>query len=61
MGVPKRKSSKQRGRQRRAANANLEAPTLVKCPQCHELNVSHRVCPGCGYYKNKEVVAVKSK
>ncbi|KJS01610.1 MAG: 50S ribosomal protein L32 [Peptococcaceae bacterium BRH_c4a] len=61
MGVPKRKSSKQRGRQRRAANVNLEAPTLVKCPQCHELVVPHRVCPGCGFYKNKGVVEVKSK
>ena len=61
MGVPKRKSSKQRGRQRRAANVNLEAPNLVKCPQCHELVVPHRVCSGCGFYKNKEVVAVKSK
>lgn len=61
MGVPKSKASKQRGRQRRAANANLEAPNLVKCPQCHELIVSHRICPECGYYKNREVVAAKSK
>ncbi|MHB8158362.1 MAG: 50S ribosomal protein L32 [Desulfocucumaceae bacterium] len=59
MGVPKRRSSKQRGRQRRAANVNLEAPNLVSCPQCHELIVSHRICPACGFYKNKEVVAVK--
>ena len=60
MGVPKRKSSKQRGRQRRAANVNLEAPNLVECPQCHELILSHRACPACGYYKNKEAVAVKN-
>ena len=61
MGVPKRKSSKQIGRQRRAANANLVAPNLIKCPQCHELIVSHRVCPECGFYKSKEVVEVKSR
>lgn len=61
MGVPKRRSSKQRGRQRRAANINLEAPNLVKCPQCHELIVSHRICPACGYYKNREVIKVKTK
>ncbi|MFZ5596204.1 MAG: 50S ribosomal protein L32 [Bacillota bacterium] len=61
MGVPKRRLSKQRGRQRRAANVNLEVPNLVECPQCHELVVSHTVCPTCGYYKNREVVAVKSK
>lgn len=61
MGVPKRRSSKQRGRQRRAANVSLEAPNLVKCPQCHELIVSHTVCPVCGYYKNKEVLKIESK
>jgi large subunit ribosomal protein L32 len=61
MGVPKRKASKQRGRQRRAANANLEAPNLIKCPQCRELIVSHSVCPACGHYKNKQVVVAKSK
>lgn len=61
MGVPKRRSSKQRGRQRRAANVSLEAPNLVKCPQCHELVVSHTVCPVCGYYKNKEVLKIESK
>lgn len=57
MGVPKRKQSKQRGRQRRAANMKLEAPNLVNCPQCHALTVPHRVCPECGYYKNREVIA----
>ncbi|TYO97407.1 50S ribosomal protein L32 [Desulfallas thermosapovorans] len=58
MGVPKRKSSKQRKRQRRA-NWKIEAPELIKCPQCHELVVPHRVCPDCGYYKGREAVAVK--
>lgn len=61
MGVPKRRASKQRGRQRRAANVNLEAPNLVKCPQCHELTVPHTVCAACGYYRNREVVKVESK
>ncbi len=61
MGVPKRRASKQRGRQRRAANLNLEAPNLVKCPQCRELALSHTVCAWCGYYGNKEVIRVKAK
>lgn len=56
MGVPKRKRGKQRNRQRRATQ-KLVAPRLVRCPQCHALTVSHRVCPECGYYKGKEVVA----
>ncbi len=60
MGVPKRRSSKQRIRQRRAANVNLVAPNLVECPQCHELVIPHTVCGVCGYYKNKEVLRTKS-
>ncbi|HBC92026.1 MAG TPA: 50S ribosomal protein L32 [Pelotomaculum sp.] len=59
MGVPKRKSSKQRGRQRRAANEKLEAPVLVSCPQCRALIRPHHLCPECGYYKAREVVAAK--
>ncbi len=61
MGVPKRRSSKQRGRQRRAASYKIEAPGLVSCPQCRALVVPHHVCSECGYYKNKEVIAVKNK
>ena len=56
MGVPKRKSSKQRGRQRRAANERVEAPTLVSCPQCHALVMPHHMCTECGYYKDRKVV-----
>ena len=32
------------------------APTLVKCPQCGELKVPHKVCGKCGYYKGQEVI-----
>jgi large subunit ribosomal protein L32 len=59
MGVPKRKASKQRGRQRRAVNRKIEAPELVECPQCHVLIVPHHLCPECGYYKGREAVATK--
>ncbi|MDD2443452.1 MAG: 50S ribosomal protein L32 [Desulfotomaculaceae bacterium] len=59
MGVPKRKASKQRGRQRRAANTKLAAPALVVCPQCRALIMPHHLCPECGHYKAREVVATK--
>ncbi len=59
MGVPKRKASKQRGRQRRAANLKLDPPVLVHCPQCRALVRPHHLWPECGYYKNREVVAAK--
>ena len=41
MAVPKRKTSKARRDSRRSANNNLTAPTLVECPQCHELKLPH--------------------
>ena len=37
MAVPKRKQSKARRDKRRSNVWKLEAPTLVKCPQCGEL------------------------
>ncbi|KAF1086739.1 50S ribosomal protein L32 [Sporotomaculum syntrophicum] len=58
MGVPARRVSKQKKRQRRA-HWKIDAPELTNCPQCHELMAPHRVCPSCGYYKGREVVAVK--
>lgn len=56
MGVPKRKQSKSRTSMRRSIWRKMEVPGLVKCPQCHELKLPHRVCPACGYYKNRAVV-----
>lgn len=48
MAVPKRKQSKARRDKRRSNVWKLEAPTLVKCPQC-------------GYYKGVEVVKVSKE
>ncbi len=59
MAVPKRKVSKQRGNKRFAANYKAAAPTLVECPQCHELKQAHKVCAKCGYYDGKLVVEQK--
>ncbi|GAF26676.1 ribosomal protein L32 [Moorella thermoacetica Y72] len=36
----------------------MAAPTLVECPQCHQLKLNHRVCPKCGYYKGREAIQV---
>ncbi|MTI96067.1 MAG: 50S ribosomal protein L32 [Firmicutes bacterium] len=55
MAVPKRKHSKARQAKRRA-NWKLNSPNLVHCPQCHEPKQSHRVCPNCGFYRDKVVV-----
>ncbi len=58
MPVPKRRVAKARGRKRRA-HWKLTLPGIVNCPQCHEVKLSHRVCPNCGYYKGKEVIPSK--
>lgn len=59
MAVPKRKSSQARRDKRRSSTWKLAAPGLVKCPNCGALIKSHHVCPECGMYDGKEVVAKK--
>ena len=56
MAVPKRRVSKARRNSRRSSVWKLSAPTLVRCPNCNEYAVPHRVCGKCGYYKGKQVV-----
>ena len=55
MAVPKRKTSKSR-RDKRRANWKLAVPGMVKCPNCNEYKLPHRVCKDCGHYKGKEVI-----
>ena len=61
MAVPKRKLSSARKNKRRSNVWKLSAPSFSKCTQCGELKVPHRVCPNCGYYKGKEVIAPKEE
>ena len=56
MAVPKRKTSKSK-RDKRRTHWKLAAPNLSTCPQCGEATLPHRACSGCGYYKDREVVA----
>ncbi|KJS18948.1 MAG: 50S ribosomal protein L32 [Peptococcaceae bacterium BICA1-8] len=56
MGVQKNKRSKARTRKKRSIWAKLDSPNRMECPQCHKPKLPHRVCPECGYYKNREVV-----
>ena len=55
MANPKRKWSKARTGKRRS-QWKLTVPNLVRCPQCHTLKASYRVCKECGYYDGKEVL-----
>lgn len=61
MALPKYRISKSRGRKRRAHYLRIELPNLSKCPKCGAPKLPHRVCPNCGYYKDKKVIFEKVK
>ena len=58
MANPTNKTSKARTGKRRTHKI-LTAPNVSLCPQCHEPKMAHRVCPSCGTYKGREVVAIE--
>jgi large subunit ribosomal protein L32 len=59
MAVPKKKTSQARRNQRRAHHA-LKGSHPVECPNCFEPRLPHRVCPNCGFYKGRTVVAIEA-
>lgn len=58
MAVPKKKTSKAKGRSRRASNWVLRPPSRSVCPHCHQGKVPHVVCPSCGWYKGRQAIEV---
>jgi large subunit ribosomal protein L32 len=56
MAVPKRKTSPSRRNMRRSHHA-LVAVQTQECNNCGELMLRHHVCPACGFYKGREIVA----
>ena len=56
MAVPKKKMSRSRSR-RRKAMWKVSAPRTVLCQTCNSPHLPHRVCPECGSYRGREVVA----
>lgn len=60
MAVPKRKTSHARKNKRRSTVWKLQAPALVKCPNCGEYKAPHRVCDACGFYNGREVIKVEA-
>lgn len=59
MAVPKKKTTRARRNRRRAHHDKIESPNLIECPHCHQPKLPHRVCPNCGFYKDREVVEVE--
>jgi large subunit ribosomal protein L32 len=56
MIAPKRRISHARRDKRRSSVWKLDPPALNRCG-CGALRVPHRVCPECGMYKGRLVVA----
>lgn len=57
MAVPQNKITRSRRNMRRSHHA-LSAAAFQECPDCGELMRPHHVCPACGKYNGREVVAV---
>ena len=60
MALPKRKHSKAR-RDKSRTHWKLTLPSMTKCSQCAQPILPHRVCPHCGYYRGRSVLAIKEK
>ncbi|MDD2403130.1 MAG: 50S ribosomal protein L32 [Victivallaceae bacterium] len=60
MAVPKRKMSKMKKRQRKAAN-RYEGVQATFCTNCSSPLKPHRVCSSCGTYKGKQIIAVDAE
>ncbi len=62
MAVQKSKKSQSKTNMRFAQWKNrLKSGNFSECPQCHELKLSHKVCPKCGYYNGVQVVEMDKK
>ncbi|MDA8394589.1 MAG: 50S ribosomal protein L32 [Candidatus Dormibacteria bacterium] len=58
MALPKERVPKAR-RDRRRSHLALAAPTLAPCPRCRHPRRPHTVCPNCGQYRGREVIATE--
>ncbi|HSX04737.1 MAG TPA: 50S ribosomal protein L32 [Rhabdochlamydiaceae bacterium] len=56
MAVPRNRTSNARKNSRRAHHAK-KPKNVSKCSNCGTMRISHVVCPGCGHYANRLVVA----
>jgi large subunit ribosomal protein L32 len=60
VAVPKRRTTSRRRDVRRAQHDRITAPNLIPCPNCSAPMQSHHVCPECGHYKGRVVIAPKT-
>lgn len=60
MAVPRNRHSNARKNKRRSHMAKKPI-NLIKCPNCSEAILPHRLCSACGHYGKKEVVNVSGE
>jgi large subunit ribosomal protein L32 len=36
-------------------------PNFIPCPRCGEPKLAHRMCEGCGYYRDRLVIEPKEE
>ncbi|MBN8867291.1 MAG: 50S ribosomal protein L32 [Solirubrobacterales bacterium] len=60
MAVPKKRTSRTRRDKRRATHKAAKA-RVNHCSHCHSPRLPHRVCPNCGQYAGREIVAPKEQ
>lgn len=56
MAAPKKRTSRQKKLQRRT-HWKVSSPNVTRCPSCDEPALSHQVCPSCGTYRGRKVIA----
>ncbi|MCS7184141.1 MAG: 50S ribosomal protein L32 [Patescibacteria group bacterium] len=61
MVVPAKRLSYSRSRKRRFQKEILKPVNLVKCKECGELTLPHRICVNCGFYKGRKYLEKKEK
>ena len=54
--LPKKKRTKTK-KGTRWSHSQLRPTALSVCSQCKTLKPSHQICPTCGYYAGREVIA----
>lgn len=61
MVVPAKRLSYSRSKKRRFQKEILKPVKLVKCKNCQELTLPHRICINCGFYKGRKYLEKKEK
>jgi len=59
MAVPKKKTSKAKGRSRMASAWRIKTSGRSTCPRCDAVRRPHVVCSNCGWYGGRQAVEVE--